>query len=141
MQHVHCIYIANEEATFFNRLDERLTSRLQTGLAIRLSRYSTDELAAIYRANVGLDTGAAPTAALREFAQLASDDSRVAIGVLYEAAVKAPNLGHVNYLVVHEEHSVRRGYYQFALTLMFQMSCRSNTGVSFCAAIPLMWYS
>lgn len=92
---VTLVCIANREPELFLGLDDRLTSRLRTATRVRFDRYGTDELVAILRARAdeGLDPDAASDARLRELADAAAGDARVAIGALRAAALRASRHG------------------------------------------------
>ncbi|MDS0261541.1 orc1/cdc6 family replication initiation protein [Haloarcula sp. S1CR25-12] len=85
------ICIANEEATLFNRLDDRLVSRLRASEHVRMDRYHDGQLEDILAARVkwGLDPDAVTDAQLSRIADAAAGDARLAIGILRTAASAA----------------------------------------------------
>jgi orc1/cdc6 family replication initiation protein len=89
------ICIANQEEELFSRLDDRLVSRLRSGEHVRMDRYHEDQLVDILaaRRKWGLEAGAVTDAQLRQIADAAAGDARVAIGILRTAARKASRHG------------------------------------------------
>lgn len=85
------VLIANDEDEVFAQLDGRVASRLKTATRIRFQRYGTDELVGILRDRIrwGLHEGAATDDQLRQIAETAGGDARVAIGTLRAAAQTA----------------------------------------------------
>lgn len=89
------VLLSNREEELFVDLDDRIDSRLQSGVRIRFDRYGTDDLTAILRkrAEEGLEPGAVSTGQLRAVADGAGGDARVAIGSLRAAARTARERG------------------------------------------------
>jgi orc1/cdc6 family replication initiation protein len=85
------VLIANREEDVFDPLEQRIASRLQTATRIHFGRYTTDELVAILRDRVrwGLHEDAVTDAQLRQIAEAAGGDARVAIATLRAAAHSA----------------------------------------------------
>lgn len=81
------ILIANQEERFFSGLDERVASRLQTSTRIGFDLYGNDELVAILEDRVrwGLHPDIVSDSQLREIADAAAGDARVALGILRTA--------------------------------------------------------
>lgn len=82
------ILIANREEAIFATEDERLTSRLRGTERIRFDQYDIEELTAILqaRAEWGLSRRAIDGSVIREIADEAAGDARVAINILRLAA-------------------------------------------------------
>lgn len=89
------VLVANSEAELFVDLEDRVHSRLKTGVRVQFDRYGTDELTAILRkrAEAGLEPGAVTERQLRGVADAAAGDARVAIGSLRAAARTARERG------------------------------------------------
>ena len=85
------VLIANSEEDVFKQLGERVTSRVKTATRIHFDRYSPDELVGILddRVRWGLHAEAATDDQLRQIAEAAAGDARVAISSLRVAAQKA----------------------------------------------------
>lgn len=86
------VLIANREQDLFAGLDSRLRSRLQGTQTVRFEPYGVDELTAILEARADAAFGhpeAVSTSLLREIADAAAGDARVAITMLREAAKTA----------------------------------------------------
>lgn len=85
------ILIGNQEEQFFSRLDGRVASRLRTSARIEFDHYGNDELIAILEDRVrwGLHPDAIDESQLRDIADAAAGDARVAIGILRTAARQA----------------------------------------------------
>jgi orc1/cdc6 family replication initiation protein len=92
---ISMILIANREEDLFNKLDDRLVSRLHSSRRIRFSKYTIDELVAIMQARVrwGLHEGVIDRTRLERIANEAAGDARIAIGILRSAARKAEERG------------------------------------------------
>lgn len=88
IQPLTLILIANKESDVFKPLDERLRSRLRNANRIHFTRYSNEELTSILqdRARWGLSGEVIGKSELREIADYATGDARVAIGILKKAA-------------------------------------------------------
>lgn len=89
------VLIANEEASLFDPLEERLTSRLRTIARISFDRYTVDELVSILddRVRWGLRKDAVTTDQLETIANAAAGDARVGIETLRVAARRADQQG------------------------------------------------
>jgi len=85
------VLIANSEEDVFKQLGQRVTSRIKTATRIHFDHYSPDELVAILEDRVrwGLHKEAATDDQLRQIAEAAAGDARVAISSLRVAAQKA----------------------------------------------------
>lgn len=82
------ILIANQESDVFGRIDERVASRFSAMPRIHFDKYSVEELVGILndRARWGLREDAITDVEVRNIAQRADGDARVAIGILRAAA-------------------------------------------------------
>ncbi|MDL0138983.1 MULTISPECIES: Cdc6/Cdc18 family protein [Halobacterium] len=89
------ILIANREEELFTPLDDRLQSRLRNANRIHFTAYSNDELVSILHDRVqwGLAENTIRDAELRQIADRAAGDARVAIGILRKAARTAASQG------------------------------------------------
>lgn len=89
------VLIANEEASLFDPLEQRLASRLRTITRISFDRYTVDELVSILedRARWGLRENAVTTSQLEAIANDAAGDARVGIETLRVAAQRADRDG------------------------------------------------
>lgn len=92
---LHFILIANREEALFSRLNQRLTSRLHTGIRIQCDPYSPDALVAILedRVRYGMEIGVVTNEQLYRLADAAGGDARVAITSLRAAAQQAVQVG------------------------------------------------
>ena len=93
--HITMVLIANREEELFAAFDDRLRSRLQSGVRVRFDAYTSAELTAILadRVRWGLSEGAIGTPELERIADAAAGDARVAIGTLRRAAREATTTG------------------------------------------------
>lgn len=82
------IFIANAEAELFQRIDDRLVSRLRASEHIRLEKYHNDQLYDILATRVkwGLEPDRITDEQLYGIADAAAGDARLAIGILRTAA-------------------------------------------------------
>lgn len=89
------VLVANREAELFVDMDERISSRLQSGRRIRFEKYTLEELVSILEARVrrGLAEGAVDRDQLERIADEAAGDARVGIGILRSAARHATQHG------------------------------------------------
>ncbi|WP_135306087.1 Cdc6/Cdc18 family protein [Haloarcula amylovorans] len=85
------ICIANEQDDLYNRLDDRLVSRLRSSEHVRMDRYHDEQLRDILaaRAKRGLEKDAITDDQLHRIADAAAGDARLAIGILRTAASAA----------------------------------------------------
>ncbi len=85
------ICIANTEEQLFDRIDERLVSRLRSSEHVRMDSYHDEQLRDILaaRAKWGLDPNTIEADQLHRIADAAAGDARLAIGILRTAASKA----------------------------------------------------
>ncbi|APW98428.1 AAA family ATPase [Halobiforma lacisalsi AJ5] len=85
------VCIANEEEDLFNRVDDRLVSRLRSSEHVRMDSYSDGQLYDILdaRAKWGLEEAVITDEQLYRIADAAAGDARLAIGILRSAAGKA----------------------------------------------------
>jgi orc1/cdc6 family replication initiation protein len=86
------VLIANREADLFGDVDERLQSRLHGTQTIQFDPYGLEELVAILQARADAafaHPDAITTGLLREIADAAAGDARIAITILREAAKAA----------------------------------------------------
>jgi orc1/cdc6 family replication initiation protein len=85
------ICIANKEEELFNRVDDRLVSRLRSSEHVRMDKYHDEQLYDILsaRAKWGLDEDVITDDQLYRIADAAAGDARLAIGILRTAAGKA----------------------------------------------------
>lgn len=88
LSNVGMVAIANREAALFAELDERINSRLTSGVTIQFHPYATADLVDILDARVqwGLHDDAIRHAQLQRIARAADGDARKAIGILRAAA-------------------------------------------------------
>ena len=95
LRHVSLVLIANEETTLFAALDDRVQSRLRAGTRIHFDRYGIAALVDILgeRARQGLEPGVVDEPQLRQIADAAAGDARVAIAMLRSAARHAERRG------------------------------------------------
>ncbi|SFC70167.1 ORC complex protein Cdc6/Orc1 [Halobiforma haloterrestris] len=85
------VCIANEEEDLFNRVDDRLVSRLRSSEHVRMDSYADGQLYDILdaRAKWGLEEAVITDEQLYRIADAAAGDARLAIGILRSAAGKA----------------------------------------------------
>ncbi|RKD86267.1 Cdc6/Cdc18 family protein [Halopiger aswanensis] len=85
------ICIANKEEDLFNRVDDRLVSRLRSSEHVRMDKYHNEQLYDILQARTkrGLEQEAITDEQLYRIADAAAGDARLAIGMLRSAASKA----------------------------------------------------
>ncbi|NGM71283.1 AAA family ATPase [Natronolimnobius sp. AArcel1] len=90
------ICIANKEEDLFNRVDDRLVSRLRSSEHVRMDKYHDEQLYDILRtrAKWGLEKDVVTEDQLYRIADAAAGDARLAIGVLRSAASKADRENH-----------------------------------------------
>lgn len=88
---ISMVLIANREEELFLDLEDRIHSRLKSGIRIQFDAYSTDEVTGILRDRVqsGLEPGVVTYEQLHRIADAAAGDARVAIGTLRTAAKSA----------------------------------------------------
>lgn len=88
VRNLNLLLIANEETDLFAHLDERVASRLQPCTRICFDTYSDEDLVSILQDRVrwGLHPDVITSKQLRDIADAAAGDARVAIGVLRVAA-------------------------------------------------------
>lgn len=100
------IAIAHNDEDLFEGLEERVASRFQTATRIHLHPYDTDELHTILQDRVrwSLRQDAVTSDRLRQIADAANGDARVAIGSLRAAAEQADSRGldELTEEIVHE---------------------------------------
>jgi Cdc6-like AAA superfamily ATPase len=85
------VVVANRERDLYAPEGSRLRSRLQSSEHVRMDRYGQDQLVSILEARVenGLEHDVVDDAQLREIADAAAGDARLAIGILRSAAQRA----------------------------------------------------
>ncbi|MXV61880.1 AAA family ATPase [Natronorubrum sp. JWXQ-INN-674] len=90
------ICIANKEEDLFNRVDDRLVSRLRSSEHVRMDKYHNEQLYDILqtRTKWGLEQDVVTEEQLYRIADAAAGDARLAIGVLRSAASKADRENH-----------------------------------------------
>ena len=93
--HITMVLVANREDALFAGFGDRLRSRLQSSIRVRLAAYRSDALVAILRDRVrwGLSDDSIGTGVLDQVADAAAGDARVAIGTLRRAARAATTTG------------------------------------------------
>jgi len=89
------VCIANKEELLYNRVDDRIVSRLRASEHVLMERYHVDELADILRARAewGLEHDVIDDGQLHRIADAAAGDARLAIGILRTAASRADREG------------------------------------------------
>ncbi|WP_337653181.1 Cdc6/Cdc18 family protein [Halomontanus rarus] len=92
---VTMLLVANRHDEFYSHLDQGVHSRLVNYRDVEFRRYRDDELVAILvdRVESGVRPGAISDARLREIAEAADGDARVAIGILRNALETASARG------------------------------------------------
>ena len=91
------VLVSSTEDGWFESVDPRIRSRLQTGAHIQFGPYETDQLVDILRerANVALPEDAIADRQLVQISKRAEGDARMAINALRCAAINASDAGHV----------------------------------------------
>lgn len=106
--HVTTICIANRERDVVGPLDERLRSRLRSGVHVQFDAYSDDALVAILQDRVewGLAEGVVSEAQLATMADAAAGNARDAISILRTAARAADHDGADEIRDEHVERAI-----------------------------------